>query len=249
MIVLFTDFGPAGPYVGQVKAVLLRAAPAVPVIDLVADAPSHDPKASAYLLAALASEFEPRTVCLAVIDPGVGGERRAAIAEIDGRWYVGPDNGLFEPLLRRAGRARWWEITWRPQRLSSTFHGRDLFAPIAARLATGEHPAASTPGAAWAEARSIELLRRPDWPDELPAIIYIDHFGNAMTGTRAAALSEKTLIEVRGRRIRRARRFGDVPPGEAIWYENSSGLAEIAVNQGRADRALELAIGDAVAFR
>lgn len=249
MIALFTDFGAAGPYLGQVKAVLYNAAPAVPVIDLMSDAPSYDPMASAYLLAALAAEFPRGTVFLAVIDPGVGGARRPAAAEIDGRWYVGPDNGLFEPLLRRAEHARWWEIVWRPERLSSSFHGRDLFAPIAARLALRQRPWQNGTWAGAFRRRPLELLRRKDWPDELARIVYIDHFGNAMTGIRAATLPGDAELEIAGRRLRRMGTFGDAPPGQAFWHENSSGLAEIAANQGRADRLLGLAIGSAVTVR
>jgi len=137
MIVLCTDFGPTGPYLGQVKAVLARAAPAVPVIDLFADLPAFAPRLSAYLLAAYADWFEAGDVILAVVDPGVGGPRGALVVEADGRWFVGPDNGLLELVLRRAERARCFAITWRPPALSATFHGRDLFAPVAARLADG----------------------------------------------------------------------------------------------------------------
>ena len=101
MIALFTDFGLEGPYIGQVKAVLHAGAPGVPVIDLVADAPAHEPQLAAYLLAALVREFPAGTVFLGVVDPGVGGAREAVIVEADGRLYVGPHNGLFEIVLRR----------------------------------------------------------------------------------------------------------------------------------------------------
>ncbi len=249
MILLFTDFGAGGPYLGQMKAVLSAAAPTVPVIDLMTDAPAHDPMSAAYLLAAYASEFPHGAVFLAVVDPGVGGKRRAAVAEIDGRWFTGPDNGLFEPLLRRAQHARAWEIVWRPERLSASFHGRDLFAPIAARLAHGEHPwdEPMWQEHPWAAALPLEHLRRFEWPDELARIVYFDHFGNATIGMRASTLAETSVLEVAGRRITRARTFGDVPPGTAFWYENANGLAEIAVNQGRADRLLGAPIGSPVA--
>ncbi len=174
MIALFTDFGLTGPYTGQVKAVLAREAPGVPVVDLFADLPVGDPKSAAYLLAAYAVWFAPPIVLLAVVDPGVGSARRAIVVEADGRFYVGPENGLFEPVLRRAATARAWEIVWRPELLSPSFHGRDLFAPVAAKLAIG--------GAGPAILRETEISRMPDWPDDLPAIAYIDHFGNAMTG-------------------------------------------------------------------
>ena len=239
MIALFTDFGLAGPYTGQVKAVLQRLAPAAPVIDLFADAPSRNPKAAAYLLAAYGTWFPPGTVLLAVVDPGVGGARAALLLEADGRLYVGPDNGLFELVRRRAAEARLFEITWRPAQLSASFHGRDLFAPVAARLASGERPAA--------EARPADFGRRPDWPDDLAEIVYLDRYGNAITGLRAARLPAAATLIAGGHRIPRARTFSDLPEGAALWYENSNGLAEIAVNLGRADEALGLRIGSAVA--
>src|SRR6516225_9558286 len=131
MIVLFTDFGLHGPYTGQMKAVLHQMAPNIPVIDLFSDAPVGNPKASAYLLASYAAWFSAGAVFLCVVDPGVGGARPAIILEADGRWYVGPGNGLFELVQRRARQARSWDITWKPERLSASFHGRDLFAPVA----------------------------------------------------------------------------------------------------------------------
>lgn len=235
MIALFTDFGLAGPYTGQMKAVLHREAPGVPVIDLFADAPTARPQPAAYLLAAYAEWFPAGTVLLCVVDPGVGGDRAALIVEADGRRYVGPDNGLFELVLRRAAAPRSWQIGWRPATLSASFHGRDLFAPVAARLARGEDPAAvAQPSAAG---------RRPDWPDDLAEIVYIDHYGNAMTGMRGAALPEEARLEVGAQALSRARTFSARPPGEALWYVNSNGLAEIAVNSGRADQVLGLNIG------
>src|SRR5262249_39838120 len=102
MIVLFTDFGLEGPYTGQVKAVLWREAPTVPVVDLFADAPMQRPQEAAYLLAAYAGVFPADSVFLCVIDPGVGTSRPAEVHRIGGCWFVGPGNGLFEPLLRRA---------------------------------------------------------------------------------------------------------------------------------------------------
>jgi len=238
MIVLFSDFGLEGPYTGQVKTVLYQTAPTVPVIDLFADAPAGKPKPAAYLLAAYAVWFPPGTVILAVVDPGVGGTRGAVIVEADGRWYVGPDNGLFELVQRRALAVRSWDILWRPGAMSASFHGRDLFAPIAGQLARGIFP--SEPQ------RSGEIGRCADWPDDLAEIVYIDRYGNAMTGLRAAVLADTTYLRVSGRVLPRARTFSDVPAGTAFWYENSNGLAEIAVNAGRADAALDLALGSPV---
>ena len=239
MIVLFTDFGGSGPYMGQVEAVLARDAPGARVITLLDDAPAHDAKRSAYLLAALIDVFSKDTVFVCVVDPGVGSERAALIVEADGRRFVGPDNGLFEIVLRRAVERAAWNITWRPTVLSASFHGRDLFAPVAAIMANG----GAVPG------ESIELgsIRRPDWPDELDEIIYIDHYGNAMTGRRAETFPSTATIKAGNHRISRATTFSDVSPGIPLWYENSSGLAEISVNQGRASDQLDLAIGDTIA--
>jgi S-adenosyl-L-methionine hydrolase (adenosine-forming) len=238
VLVLFTDFGLLGPYTGQVKAVLARDAPGVPVIDLLADAPAQNPRAAAYLLAAYAPWFPARSVFLCVVDPGVGSSRAALAALIDGRWYVGPDNGLFEPLLRRAAQAQLWEITWRPENLSASFHGRDLFAPAAALIARGEAPQ-------W-EQRPAQWARRPDWPDDLAEIVYVDRFGNAVTGVRASTLAGGARLVAGGQRLHRARTFSDMPAGAAFWYENSNGLAEIAVNLGRAESALGLVVGSTI---
>jgi S-adenosylmethionine hydrolase len=237
MIVLCTDFGLDGPYTGQVKAVLARTAPAVPVIDLFADLPPFRPQPAAYLLAAYGEAFVAGDVLLVVVDPGVGGARAALVIEADGRWYVGPDNGVFEIVLRRARAARCWRVDWRPAALSATFHGRDLFAPVAARLARGEAP----PG------EQAAPTRHPDWPDDLAEIVYVDRYGNAMTGLRAALLPAGTELEAAGVRIPRARTFGDVAPGGLLWYANANGLAEIAAHEDSAAERLGLAPGSRVA--
>jgi S-adenosyl-L-methionine hydrolase (adenosine-forming) len=236
VIALCTDFGLGGPYTGQVKAVLARLAPQVPVVDLFADLPAFSPQLAAYLLAAYALRFERGDVIVAVVDPGVGGARRALIVEADGLWLTGPDNGLFEPILRRATAPRVWPIEVPAQGIAATFHGRDLFAPAGARLALGQEP----------QGRPIEPTRFPDWPDDLPAIVYVDHYGNAMTGLRAACLGADTVLEVAGHRLERKRIFADVPPGGALWYENANGLAEIAVNGGSAAATFGLASGSPV---
>ena len=241
MLVLFTDFGLSGPYIGQMRAVLQREAPGVPVIDLFADAPTFDSMASAYLLAAFAPEFQAGEVFLCVVDPGVGSARGALILEADGRWFVGPDNGLLEIVARHANTRRWWSITWRPEHLSASFHGRDLFAPVAARLARGEAP----PG----DACDGPAGPGRDWPDDLARVIYIDGFGNAMIGMRAMMLAPTDLLEVGSKRLARAVTFSDVPPGTGFWYENANGLAEIAVNQGRAEAVLGITIGTPVIIR
>ena len=238
MIVLFTDFGLAGPYIGQMEAVLHRDAPGVPVVNLCADAPRFDPKASAYLLAAYAPAFPDDSVFLCVVDPGVGGSRAPLVVQAGRAWYVGPDNGLLAIAARRAANARTWRISWQPPGLSASFHGRDLFAPVAAKLARGEAP----PGTLHPKDDMIG----GDWPDDLAGVVYVDSFGNVMTGLRADGLGADQALTAGSRTVTRVRTFSDVAVGEAFWYENANGLAEIAVNQGRADQVLGLAVGDPV---
>ena len=243
MIVLFTDFGLCGPYTGQMKAVLAQLAPGVDVIELFADAPAHDPKAAAYLLAAYVDEFPSGTVFLCVVDPGVGGARAPIVVCANQRWFVGPDNGLFAIVSRRAGRnPRRWEITFSPPRLSASFHGRDLFAPVAARIARGEGPCG--------EERPAQPAPYAHWPDDLAEIVYVDRFGNAFTGVRATTVASDAVIVIGDHHIHRGRTYSDVPPNEPFWYENANGLVEIAVNRGRADArlGLGLGLGDRVAF-
>lgn len=246
MIHIFTDYGLNGPYVGQLHAVVARVAPGTPAIDLMHDAPARDPFRSAYLLAALATEMRPDSVCLAVVDPGVGGDRPPVIVSVDGKRFVGPGNGLFEILQRRSSRAKAWTIDWRPEKLSASFHGRDLFAPVAAMLARDEWPSCSPLAEAWREDPD-----RPgaNWPDDLAEAIYIDGFGNVMTGLRAAGLSERARVEAAGKLFSRVRTFGDVAESQGFWYENSLGLVEIAVNAGSAARQYGIEAGTPVALR
>lgn len=239
LIALVSDFGLEGPYVGQIQAVLHAAAPGASVVNLFADAPVHDPQTTAYLLAAYGPALPEESILLCVVDPGVGTFRaRPLVARVDRRWYVGPDNGLFNTLLKHAAEASCHEITWRPARLSASFHGRDLYAPVAAMLARGLAP----PGPPVAP----PVLE--GWPDDLSRIIYIDHFGNAMTGLRAAVVPDHAVLHLRGHTVRRARTFDEVPVGTPLWFENANGLVEIAVNRGRADRLLELHVGESVAW-
>lgn len=239
MLVLVTDFGLAGPYTGQMKAVLHQQAPGVPQVDLFADAPSFDPRSTAYLLPAYAGSFPLDSVFLVVVDPGVGTDRGAVVLRADGRWFVGPDNGVLAMVARRARTKRWWRIAYRPPAMSNTFHGRDLFAPVAASLAQGDPSAlADIPGPA---------VPGSQWPDELEAIVYVDHYGNLLTGMRAERLPRAARLRAGKSLVEPARTFGAVAVGVPFWYENSNGLAEIAVNQGRADRTLGLRVGDGVA--
>ena len=239
MIFLFDDFGWQGPYTGQMKTVLAQMAAGIPVIDLQHDAPAFRPQAAGCLLAALVPWLPEEAVVLAVVDPGVGTERRPCVVAADGRRFVGPDNGLFLRVMRQAASARAWRIDWRPERLSSSFHGRDLFAPVAAMLATGVD-VPRTPIELWKPEEAVAA--------DLPEVIYIDGYGNAMTGLRADAVPATVVIRCGEQRFRQARTFGEVPPGEGFWYANSLGLVEIAVNQGNAAERFGLAVGAPVSI-
>jgi S-adenosylmethionine hydrolase len=237
IIAFFTDFGLEGPYVGQMHAVLAAEAPGAAAIDLFHGAPAFDIRAAAYLLPAYTTCLPEGSVCVAVVDPGVGGARPAVFARAHGRWYVGPDNGLFSILARRAHDWMCREILWRPEGLSTSFHGRDLFVPVAARLAKGEMP----------QSRATQLWQAgSEWPDDLWRVLYIDRYGNAITGVRAAGLQPDCALRVKGRRLRYARVFAEVTPGEPFWYENSSGLVEIAANGTSAAQLLGMETGDAL---
>ena len=235
MIALFTDYGLKGPYLGQVEAALHRLLPDEKVINLLADAPRNNPRASAYLLAAFsrACAAQPGTIFFAVVDPGVGSFQDAPVViKADGQWYVGPDNGLFDIVCRRSSGVQCRRIDWRPETLSASFHGRDLYAPAAAMIRKNEIPGETM---TWED--------RHGWPDDLEEIVYIDHFGNCMTGIRAEMLDNANEIQVSGITIPFAHTFSSVPGGDAFWYRNSQGLIEIAVNGGSAADQLKLEIG------
>jgi S-adenosylmethionine hydrolase len=234
-IFLFTDFGWPGPYVGQMIAAILAVDPCASVVSLMHDAPAMRPDLAAYLLPACC-RFLPRgSVVVAVVDPGVGSERAALRVDTVDLTFVGPDNGL---LARLPGVTHVARIDWRPPRLSASFHGRDLFAPAAARLAAAGE-LASTP-------LSIAQMVGADWPEDPARVVYVDAFGNLMTGVEAEKFSKNRYIHAAGQVIGHAETFSRVPPGQLFWYANSQGLVEIAVNGVSAAGILSLAPGDPI---
>lgn len=239
-IFLFTDFGSADIYVGQVRAVLHTRSPASAVIDLANDLPAFEILGAAHLLAALYGQLPIGAVVICVVDPGVGSARAPVAVKADGRWFVGPDNGLMSVVRGRATDVACYKLRPLDVRLSASFQGRDLFAPHAALLATDS-----------ASGKTMHPLGRLDVEfaaDDLQRIIYIDHYGNALTGIRASSLDASQGLGLRGRPIRRARVFSDVAEGAVFCYENSIGLMEIAANQASATSLLGLSVGDEVRF-
>lgn len=239
MFFTFTDFGAEGPYLGQVHGVLASMAPAMPVIHLISNAPRFDPRRSSYLLAALTPFLPEKAIVLAIVDPGVGGEREGVCLCADGRFFIGPDNGLLDGVAQNAQHSEWRIIDWRPQKMSSTFHGRDLFAPTAARIAQSDFDGCPRH---WS---GPEIKKRPL---DLYEVIYEDAYGNAMTGIRFQAFMAGQSILWEGDWVNQARTFSDVPAGAVFWYENSLGLIEIARNGGALRTGSTPCIGQSIRF-
>jgi hypothetical protein len=237
-IALVTDFG-ASPYVGQIDLLLAAGHPRLPSVALISDLTPFRPDLAAYLLPALLRGMPERTLYMCVVDPGVGSERGVVAMHSGQDWFVAPDNGLLVPVVRRAGAsARIWRVHWQPPGMTASFHGRDLFTPLAQHIAAGRLPCATR--------IPPDVLVGMDEPESGSLVCHIDHYGNAISGLWAAEVAPDTVIALADRRIRRARTFSDVPVGEPFWYENAFGLLEIAVNQGRADTLLHLQPGDPI---
>ncbi len=248
IVTLLTDFGAGSGYPAQMKGVVLSAVPDARIVDLSHEVPHFDVLSGALLLEACVPRFPAHAVHCAVVDPGVGTSRRAlCVVDAAGRRLVGPDNGLFTPFLA-GGRA--FELSDRavvPEPESATFHGRDLFAPVAAWLAAGGDAARLGPEVrdpvrlAWEEPRrSGERLDG--------ACLAADGFGNVATSIAARHLAgaQVRAVEVAGRTVRFVRTFGDAAPGEAVALLGSGGRVEIAVREGSAARQLGLARGTAI---
>jgi len=234
-IFLFTDFGWSGPYVGQMNAAVHQLSPTCSVINLMHDAPAMRPDLAGYLLAACCAPLPNGSLVVAVVDPGVGGDRAALVVETAAHTFVGPDNGLLSRLPRIQRVAR---IDWRPSKLSNSFHGRDLFAPVAAKLAAGYAIPTTAMGA--------DQMVGAQWPDQTAVIIFVDGYGNLMTGLRAESFDKTRQISAAGQVIGYAETFCRVPLGGLFWHGNSQGLIEIAANGVSASERLSLALGSKI---
>ena len=241
LIYLFTDFGLQGPYLGQVEGVLLEALPEANVINLLSNAPAFDSRRGSYLLDALAGQLPETTAILAVVDPGVGSQRRALVVESGRRILVGPDNGLLSFSWRKNETARVFSITPGETNISPSFHGRDLFAPALANMLKGDR-------SEFVPVDPVDLVGS-DWLYLVAEIIYLDTYGNAFTGIPARELAKDQLLLVKGVELSYARTFSEVQKGQPFWYENSCGLVEISVNQGRAEDALDLVVGSEIQIK
>jgi len=247
-IALFCDFGL--PYAGQMKGAILRESPDAQIIDLMVDAPNFDIHASSILLESMAGYFPVGTIFVCVVDPGVGTDARVAgVVMAGGRWFVGPLNGIFEHTIRRwpQGVAA-YRIKHSTQNISASFHGRDVFAPMAARLHLS---GGITQDMTEIPQEDIDSIRHTEFADDLMRVLYIDNFGNAITGIHVSEdhANNPPIITLGGRDIPWVRTFGDVSPGSPLAYANSMNLIELAVNKGRADDVLGLSVGSQVSVR
>jgi S-adenosyl-L-methionine hydrolase (adenosine-forming) len=241
VVTLLTDFGTADGYVGEMKGVLASSAPGCTVMDIAHDIPAHDVDAARLTLARYWQRYPAGTVHLCVVDPGVGGQREALAVQSAGRFLVGPDNGLLSPALLLPD-VRCVSLPV-PHGVSATFHGRDVFAPAAALLASGTP--LETLGAPFHDPvilRTAEATRDANG-DIHGLVIGIDRFGNVLTNlvTRRAG-----HVNFAGASLPIVRTYADVPSGTLTAVVGSTGFIELAIRDGRASDTLAARRGDPV---
>lgn len=245
ILALLTDFGAASSYVGIMKGVCLARAPQATLVDLSHTIhPQHVMEAGLTLAGAVAY-FPARTTFLCVVDPGVGSERAILAAVVDGRQFVAPDNGLLDPVLS-AGRER--EVvrvggSWLAGAVSSTFHGRDIMAPVAAHLA-GQQGRVRELGEAVTSWVPLSIpAAEPGDGGVAGEVLYLDPFGNAITNLPADCCAEATTLEVAGRTLPLVRTYADVAAGAGCALVGSTGWVEVALRDGSAGSGLSLTPG------
>lgn len=253
IITLTSDFGLFDPYVGIMKGVILGIAPSARLVDLTHDIPPQQISEGMYTLWTAAPYFPQGTIHLAVVDPGVGSARRALLVTTERAAFVGPDNGLFTPFLDEVGaqawvlnRAEYWLL--RPSR---TFHGRDVFAPVAAALAVGTRP--EKLGTPVDDPVRIELPAPVrTWNGEIVGcVIHVDRFGNLITNVPGEWLGgEGWICEIGEARVSGpSETYAAVGQGELVLLVSSGGYAEVAVREGSAAGRLGARSGAVVRFR
>jgi S-adenosyl-L-methionine hydrolase (adenosine-forming) len=246
IITLLTDFGTADGYVAQMKGVILSLAPEVHLVDAAHDLPAHDVEVARLTLARYWRRFPPDTIHVVVVDPGVGTPRVAMAVRSEGRYLLGPDNGVLSAALLAPG-AECVALPV-PPTASRTFHGRDVFAPAAARLAMGARLDAL--GAPFGS----PVIRRTPEPQRGAGgevqgeVIAIDRFGNAVTNLTVAGRSVQA-VDVAGRSLPLVATYGEAEPGAPCALVGSTGLLEIAVREGSAAAQLTLRRGTPVILR
>ena len=256
IVTLLTDFGSRDGHVGAMKGVILSRGPEARLVDLAHDVAPGDVAAASFALAAAAPHFPPGTVHVAVVDPGAGTARRGLALELGAHRYVGPDNGLFAIVLADASdaplaaRALENPALWR-EPVSPVFHGRDVFAPVAAHLASGG--ALDAVGPALARAALVgAAASEPTWSGGAlrGRVVHVDRFGNLVTNVRVAAGAARgASVEIEGRTLTVVATYGDAPSGALVALVGSTGRLEIAVNGGSAAERLGASVGRVLLFR
>lgn len=244
IITLLTDFGTADGYVAELKGVLLSAAPDVTIVDLSHEIPRQDVESARLAVARYWRRFPSGTVHVVVVDPGVGSDRTALAVSSEDRFLVGPDNGVLSPALLASGSRAVSLPT--PPTASATFHGRDVFAPAAAHLASGTAIDALGGPCLDPVIRRTPEARRASDGSVIGEIIAIDRFGNAISNLIAPRGGR---IEIRGRTLPIVRTYADGPVGDIIALVGSTGFVEIAQRDGSAARVLEITRGTRVTLR
>jgi S-adenosyl-L-methionine hydrolase (adenosine-forming) len=249
LITLLTDFGNRDTFVGTMKGVILSICPEAQIVDLTHEVPPQAVVTGAFLLKTAMGYFPKGTVHLAVVDPGVGSRRKAIAIKSQGHYFVGPDNGLFPAALEDWGIEQVVELTDKKYQLpnsSSTFHGRDVFAPVAAHLAKGVP--LSKLGKKLTRWVKGEIPKpRKTTKGYLGQVLWVDHFGNLITNLEGKHVFRPFRLKI-GRKVlsRIGSHYAEVKKGEAIASIGSSGHLEISVNSGRADLKLGISIGASV---
>jgi S-adenosylmethionine hydrolase len=259
IITLLTDFGWGDGYIGAMKGVILRINPDCRIVDLAHEIPPHDVMGAALVLGQTYSFFPQGSIHVAVVDPGVGGVRRPLVLETDGYRFVGPDNGCFTFVLKRQKEIEAYELTEERfclPRVSHTFHGRDIFAPVAAHLSAGVPPAAMGSPVAIADLTSLAI---PDPVAERETlqgeVIGVDSFGNLVTNISQDAMGAfapdgVVEIEIGGERIRGLRSsYEEGRKAEIIALWGSAGLLEISLKEQNLHRERGWGRGDHVRIR
>ena len=256
IVTLLTDFGGRDGYAGILHGVILGHEPRARIVDLSHDVAAQDVRGGALVLESAVAHFPRGTIHLAVVDPGVGGERRAVAVETDEFFLVGPDNGLLALAAARAKSVKAivdLEAPTARDGLSRTFHGRDLFAPIAARLASGVAIAECGPAGAPLAPLDLPEPRHVDG-SVVAQVIHVDHFGNLVLNLRASDLDgfrgEDLSVTLGGVQIERvSTHYAAVREGRPVLVWNSWGRLEIAVRNGSAARHLRASVGDRAEIR
>ncbi len=264
IITLTTDFGYFDEYVGLMKGVILSHSPTLQIVDLTHAIPRHNIGHGAYVLHAASHFFPPETVHIIVVDPGVGSTRRIVLLEAKGQRYIGPDNGVFTLFIVNNECSRAFLITNETlfrKSVSNTFHGRDIMAPVAARICTGMPLQEVGPEIKISELKSVPLPSihlLPAGKGLIGSVVSIDNFGNSTTNITREQCRDlfkdiplnNISVTIKNHRIKGiTTSYANVPQGSVLAIFGSREYLEIAINQGNAAHALQIQAGDNVELK